>query len=277
MKIIHSVFPTIQGEGKNIGKNLILIRFYGCNLHCSFCDTKYASQKKIHKSDDIILAFEKSKKFLHDILERWKNTYPEIDTILLTGGEPLYVLTQYLPLTYVFSELSEIFVKYGYVNLEIETNGYIFNKFIETYFEKVSEFHIHKKGIVNVQFNISPKKQFLVDKSSYNKWLNLYGFEYCTHKLGINYVIKPIYIENDNYLKHVLNFVNEFKIPKDKVFMMPFTPIELKNDKKKFFYRYRQNGYKTIKFCLQHGFRYTPRLHIEMMFNEVNELGDIVF
>ncbi|MEM4195978.1 MAG: 7-carboxy-7-deazaguanine synthase QueE, partial [Methanothermobacter sp.] len=36
---IMEVFSSIQGEGLLLGKRQIFIRFAGCNLNCSYCDT----------------------------------------------------------------------------------------------------------------------------------------------------------------------------------------------------------------------------------------------
>jgi 7-carboxy-7-deazaguanine synthase len=37
---IIEIFDSIQGEGSWMGIPVSFIRFAGCNLHCSFCDTK---------------------------------------------------------------------------------------------------------------------------------------------------------------------------------------------------------------------------------------------
>ena len=39
---ISEIFPSIQGEGLRQGEPTIFVRFAGCNLRCTFCDTKYA-------------------------------------------------------------------------------------------------------------------------------------------------------------------------------------------------------------------------------------------
>ncbi|MBP5591049.1 radical SAM protein [bacterium] len=38
---LNSIFQSIQGEGRFQGYPSDFIRFFGCNLNCSYCDTKY--------------------------------------------------------------------------------------------------------------------------------------------------------------------------------------------------------------------------------------------
>ena len=42
---IIEIFSSIQGEGKYVGCRQVFVRFEGCNLHCSYCDTEKASGK----------------------------------------------------------------------------------------------------------------------------------------------------------------------------------------------------------------------------------------
>jgi len=72
---INEIFYSIQGEGKWSGLPNIFIRTTGCNLRCSFCDTKYAyDDGKEMKIDEIIKDISK---------------YP-CKYICVTGGEPLF-------------------------------------------------------------------------------------------------------------------------------------------------------------------------------------------
>ncbi len=40
---INEVYDTIQGEGAQKGRSIILVRFAKCNLTCSYCDTEFNS------------------------------------------------------------------------------------------------------------------------------------------------------------------------------------------------------------------------------------------
>jgi len=75
---IQSIFHTIQGEGPFSGKPAVFIRYAGCNLKCTFCDTDFMSNIKNRMS-----ASEVSKT-VEDILFDFPNT----KLVVITGGEP---------------------------------------------------------------------------------------------------------------------------------------------------------------------------------------------
>ena len=71
MRKINEIFYSLQGEGYHTGTPAVFIRFSGCNLKCSFCDTRH--EEGVLMSDDEIIA-EVGK-------------YPAV-TVILTDGEP---------------------------------------------------------------------------------------------------------------------------------------------------------------------------------------------
>ena len=42
---VVELFTSINGEGQRAGQIAVFVRFQGCNLHCSFCDTTWANEK----------------------------------------------------------------------------------------------------------------------------------------------------------------------------------------------------------------------------------------
>lgn len=42
VELSEPLFVSFQGEGKNQGKMALFIRFFGCNLSCKVCDTKFS-------------------------------------------------------------------------------------------------------------------------------------------------------------------------------------------------------------------------------------------
>ncbi len=72
---VKEIFTSIQGEGPYVGYKQLFIRFCGCNLNCSYCDTEY----------DLENAKEYTLKELVDIC----NSNKDCHSLSLTGGEPL--------------------------------------------------------------------------------------------------------------------------------------------------------------------------------------------
>ena len=96
-------FVSVNGEGKRSGQLAIFIRFAGCNLRCTYCDTMWAN-----KEDVAYTAMSKE-----EIYEYIKGT--GVNNVTLTGGEPLIQAGMDELLDYLCSD-SELTV-------EIETNG----------------------------------------------------------------------------------------------------------------------------------------------------------
>jgi 7-carboxy-7-deazaguanine synthase len=71
---INELFYSLQGEGTSAGLPTIFLRTTGCNLRCSYCDTKYAYTRGTEMNIQEIL----------DEIEK----YP-CRNICITGGEPL--------------------------------------------------------------------------------------------------------------------------------------------------------------------------------------------
>ncbi len=96
-------FVSINGEGTRAGQLALFLRFKGCNLDCSFCDTKWANESdcayEIMSDEDIYLEVKKS----------------GISNVTVTGGEPLYRKDMDILLMRL-STIDNIYI-------EIETNG----------------------------------------------------------------------------------------------------------------------------------------------------------
>lgn len=68
---VNDIFYSLQGEGRNTGRAAVFIRFAGCNMKCSFCDTEFNSFTEM-TADEIVKA-------IADYPARF---------VVLTGGEP---------------------------------------------------------------------------------------------------------------------------------------------------------------------------------------------
>lgn len=69
-------FHSIQGEGYWMGVSAFFIRLAGCDVHCSWCDTKHSWKVRGHPSQSV-----------DDIVQQARKVNPAI--VVITGGEPL--------------------------------------------------------------------------------------------------------------------------------------------------------------------------------------------
>lgn len=97
MKICE-IFASIQGESSMSGIPMVFVRLTGCNLRCSYCDTKYAYNEGVELSLDEVI--NKIKSFRLKFVE-------------ITGGEPLLQPE-------IYSLMDKLVKNYSVV---LETNG----------------------------------------------------------------------------------------------------------------------------------------------------------
>ncbi len=71
---VNEIFLSIQGEGLSAGFPTVFIRFTGCNLRCSYCDTAYA----YYEGDEMTC------REIFNIIQKYG-----YKRVCLTGGEPL--------------------------------------------------------------------------------------------------------------------------------------------------------------------------------------------
>lgn len=74
---VNNIFYSLQGEGRNTGRAAVFIRFAGCNLRCSFCDTEFESYREMN-NEEIMAEVE--------ALSPQPSAIKPL--IVLTGGEP---------------------------------------------------------------------------------------------------------------------------------------------------------------------------------------------
>lgn len=98
---VVEIFDSIEGEGKRTGYMSTFIRFAGCNLRCSYCDTAYA-----------LSAEDAAAEYTADELVQRVASRPW-SRVTLTGGEPMLQPV---------GELTAALCARGY-EINIETNG----------------------------------------------------------------------------------------------------------------------------------------------------------
>lgn len=95
-------FISINGEGQRAGELALFVRFVGCNLSCSWCDTKWANSPNAPFTE----------MSAQEICDLAKNS--GVKNVTLTGGEPLLQKNMTALIIALAQQGSSV---------EIETNG----------------------------------------------------------------------------------------------------------------------------------------------------------
>lgn len=96
---VNEIFCSIQGESSYAGRPCVFVRLTGCNLRCTYCDTKYAYKKGTNLTIKQIV--EQVAQYGCPLVE-------------ITGGEPL--LQEKTP------QLAQTLIDKG-LKVLVETNG----------------------------------------------------------------------------------------------------------------------------------------------------------
>lgn len=227
--LVNEIYPCLQGEGPNLGKPSLLVRFQICNLRCSWCDTTYTHTIR---SDSTRTDYRMR---LQDLVNKIQS-FPQ-KHLILTGGEPtlqnLGLLMRSLPSEYT---------------AEVESNGTrIPHKQIPGFFES---------DYARMQWNISPKfsnaNETLVEDS-----IRHWGLLSQSQKnVFFKFVIRPGFYQTD--VENVLHMSQTYKIKNDRIFLMPEGVSIDSQIKNKW----------LAEICMKYGFYYTPRLHVLLFGNE---------
>lgn len=215
MKIIE-IFKSIQGEGTRSGLITTFVRFYGCNLNCSWCDTKY--------SFDENQVVEMSEKEIIGQINKFKSK-----NLCVTGGEPL-ILNEKL-----YSFLDSVFVKTDVNDVAIETNGSVSVKELCSYRKKLPQ-------------KISIIMDYKLESSGVSEYMQKENFLYLSDTDEIKFVVasKNDFIQakeviTDNYRKGIILFSPVINL---------YSPAKLAEDllsyKKNYDFRYSLQMHKFI-------------------------------
>lgn len=227
------IFYSIQGEGKNLGQPSIFVRTSLCNLHCIWCDTDYTwnwagtrfahvkdGQPGYGKFDKQACIAEMSVAEVAQAVQQ----YP-CKNVILTGGEPML---QQPALAELMAALGEAYW------FEVETNGTLLP-------DPEFEARIH-------QYNVSPKLANSNNPQKLRERAKAYRYFVGSPKAHFKFVVaKP------PDLAEVLGLIARYRIPPDKVYLMPEGTNEASLAEKQAW---------LIEACKQHGFWFTSRLHV---------------
>ncbi|MCR4601616.1 MAG: putative 7-carboxy-7-deazaguanine synthase QueE [Clostridia bacterium] len=103
---VAETFDSINGEGMKSGQLAFFVRFAGCNMNCTYCDTMWANEPE--NRDNRFRTMSTGEIYSEIKLSGIRN-------VTLTGGEPL--------IQPHIDELLDVLLEDERLTVEIETNG----------------------------------------------------------------------------------------------------------------------------------------------------------
>lgn len=220
--------PTIQGEGRFAGHPAMFVRFAGCNLDCSWCDTPFTwdwtgKNGTVYDRNTEVTrtTVDHVMSSLHDL-----GYSPDEHRVVVTGGEPLLQTT-------ALHHLAERIDG----PLDIETNG-----------TRPPPDIAHP----DVYFAVSPKLTGS-GVTTNDRWFATYDM--WAEQAANGYADAKFVIATNDDITDVEQFIARHDWPTDRVFLMPEgrTSIDLDH-----------NTTTTVTAALRIGTRYTDRLHVRI-------------
>jgi organic radical activating enzyme len=169
---IQEIFFSVQGEGLWAGRLQHFIRFKGCDVGCSFCDTPGASFREDDpQSRTEHLAFRESMTAdqVLDFLKTQARLHPGAHSIAVTGGEPL------IQCDFLEAVLGCIEGAFPKMDVLLETAGLHWEEM-----ERVKE----RIGLVSMDFKLPSTSGLHGTRDRHEKFLSVLK--------GINFYVKAI-------------------------------------------------------------------------------------
>ena len=233
---VNELFYSIQGEGKLAGVPSVFIRTSGCNLRCWFCDSYHTSWEPTHD-------WMNTEGIIEEV-----NTHTQADHVVLTGGEPLIHEES--------AHLINALGNEGY-HITVETNG-----------------TIHRDAAIDLA-SISPKlssstptpakdpkgngewsekhKKRRIDMATLTRLIDNYPFQ-------LKFVITaPEDLDEINDLIKQVRQQTSTQLRNQDVLLMPEGQTEGEIAGKREI---------VADLAMEHGYRYTPRLHVNLWNDE---------
>lgn len=283
------IFYSLQGEGRWTGVPSVFFRTYGCNFRCkkfnrtdefeghnpevvdiikmvnadpakyqkfedlplvsTGCDSYasiYPEFKRFNEQDSVETIVDK----MHDIIpnNRWDQGTGDDVHLVITGGEPLLGYQQLYP------NLIEYCRQRGLRNLTFETNGSqpLYPEVFEYLFE---EFTRHGRDYDKLTFSVSPKLP-----CSGEKWESAINPKIVKsyEMVGMTYLKFVVATKQD--VEHAERAVEEYREAGfgGPVYLMPMGGLPSV---------YNLNTEQVAQLALDRGWRYSPRLQVDIWRN----------
>ena len=233
------IFHSIQGEGINVGLPSVFVRSSFCNLHCVWCDTDYTwnwlGTDFMHRRSQLpgYQKYKPEDQVIDLSVEEVVNAIIQYSSknVVITGGEPMLHQEDWVEM------MGLLRLKDRSYTFEVETNGTI---------SPTPEFD----QAIN-QYNVSPKLENSENSQRLRENPQALSLFAQSSKAYFKFVVATVL---DDIIE-ILNFQDRYSISNNKILLMPeATSVSSMTDKQ----------LDIVNLCLNHGFRYTDRLHIRV-------------
>ena len=281
------IFYSLQGEGRWAGVPSVLFRTYGCNFRCkkfgrtrdeeisghnpevveiiknldqynkfedlplvtSGCDTYasiYPEFKRFNDQDPVDIIANK----MHDLIpnNRWDQGTGDTVHLVITGGEPLLGYQQLYP------EMLEYCRRSGLRDLTFENNGSQ-ELYPEVYDYLFEEFTRHGRDYDRLTFSVSPKLP-----CSGEKWESAINPKVVKSYEMVGYTYLKFVVATRQDVEDAERAVEEYRQAGfgGPVYLMPVGGVPQV---------YNLNTQEVAKLALERGWRYSPRLQVDIWRN----------
>jgi len=230
------IFLSLQGEGKNQGTPSVFVRTSRCNLYCSWCDTPYTWNWQGSSFEHVdATRFDRDKSTLElDPLEAagWVRRFA-CHRVVLTGGEPLLQAAECASLAGALRGFDARYV------FEVETNGTLVPP-------------AELDALVE-QYTVSPKLEHAgIERSLRLRHAALSHFA-ASPKSVFKFVVR-----DGADAAQVDELARSYGIDAGRIYLMPLgtTSRDL-----------NARSPSVAAACLEHGYRFSDRLHIHLFGN----------
>lgn len=231
---VNEVFYSLQGEGRLAGVPSVFVRTSGCNLRCWFCDSYHTSWEPTH-------AWLSVDEILDDV-----RSHEAADHVVVTGGEPM-IHEETVPLL-------ESLEDEGY-HTTVETNGTIYR-----------DAPIDLASISPKLASSTPTSERDPTPDGDGEWADRHE----RRRIDLD-ALSRLVAAYESQLKFVvtgrddvaeiealladLRAAASTSIPDADVLLMPEGVTREELDEKRI---------DVAELALEHGYRYTPRLHVDL-------------
>lgn len=247
---VSELFYSIQGEGRLAGVPSVFVRLAGCDLQCRWCDTPYAQRSE--QGEPMTVSH-----VLADVLKY------NCRHVVVTGGEPLLTLDLPDLLTALSREGKHITLETSATQFRditcdlVSISPKLSNSLplgTDNLHYKESIAGVSPAPIEDADGTSAVQGKCRLNISAIRNYIDHYDYQL---KFVVeNEIDLP---EIEQVLRQLQNNEKNGEINRNNVFLMPQAQTRKQHSRL---------GPRIVQMCLEKGFRYCPRLQIELWDNQ---------